>query len=201
MKRVNLIPKDVRYGVLYKAYLYAGLHIIQVSVGVIIFFLIAASMTSIMQSILIVNSRKEVAKAEKTLDVARVKGKSLADLSMQYKRMATYLSYANTLVGQQMNQLKAQKENWGSWALTFVELRNLMPRRLWLYRVDIVDERLQIEGGAFSEQAVTTFMSGLRGSTAFSDVQFNYTETASIGAAEVINFKINCMYDTRAVIR
>jgi len=201
MKRLNLIPKDIRYGLLYRAYIFAGLHAPQVMASLIAIFLVVAMTISITQSLLIRKYDGIYSEKNKALDLARVKSKNLTDLSTQYKNMASYLSYVNSVVDRQIEQLRSRKEAWGSWAITLMELKSHMPKKLWLYSLETREGKIYIEGGAFNEDVVADFMISLRGSSAFSNVQFDYTKKTNIGAAEVINFKINCLYDTRTVLQ
>lgn len=201
MKRLNLLPKDIRYGPLYRVFLFAKAHLVRVACWGIMLFLTVTIGTNIAQSVLIRKYTVELRQEKKALDTARAKGKSIEELSLQYKKMFAYLNYVNNLVQRQIDQLEWRKKNWGSWGLTLAELKRYIPKRLWLYSLETKEGVLSIEGGSFSEDSITAFMSNLRGSLSFSGVQFDYTNKVAIAAAEVMNFKINCKYDTKAAVR
>ena len=177
------------------------MHVFQVAAGVVIVSFFLAIFMSLTQ-VLVIRSKNGVLRSqEKALDLARVKKSNLEDLSNQYKSMASYLARVNGMVERQLKQLNFQKESWGSWALTLLELKAHIPPKLWFYNLETKDDKFYVEGGAFSQDAITLLMSNMRGSPSFSNMQFDYTNKTTIGAADVIDFKINCKYDTKVVVQ
>ena len=133
MRRLNLVPKDIKYGPIFKVLMLAKAHMVGVGIGAIALFLVMATTVGTTQAVMIRRHTKAIREEKKDLNKARADAKNLENLSMQYKKTASYLSYVNSLVQKQLAQLRQRKENWGSWGLTLAELKRYIPKRVWLY--------------------------------------------------------------------
>jgi type IV pilus assembly protein PilN len=71
------------------------------------------------------------------------------------------------------------------------ELATITPKRLWLKKMDEKDGKIVFDGTASSIDDVSTFMTALKGSRYFTDVELRKTAARTEGAFRVVDFTIN----------
>ena len=70
------------------------------------------------------------------------------------------------------------------------ELTGIMPKRLWLTKMEEKGGKVTFLGGATSVEDVSQFMAGLKGSTYFADVELKKTEGKADKGLKMVTFTI-----------
>ena len=77
-----------------------------------------------------------------------------------------------------------------AWAKILAHLSELVPKDLWINKVNLNKKVIILTGTTFDNAIVSRFMAELDESDYFKDTSFNYTQKAKLTDKPVMNFEI-----------
>ena len=201
MKRLNLIPRDLRFGMLYQVWVFVVTYQAKVVASTAAVFLALVVFVLVVQSVSIYVLKGKIERERRGTEELKAKVESSKLAAKQYTDMQDYLARVTEFMQYKISYLAAVKDRPAQWSVILQELRRYIPKRVWLYGLSTDKGQMKIEGGTFDEDLVSAFMNNLKESVSFSGVNFNYTRRTKIGAAEVVNFEIVCNYNLEAALQ
>lgn len=127
------------------------------------------------------------------IESLRTENEGLEAQNQQLDQVEKELLRQKKLLTDRLEHLQAIQSQPRIWADVLRDLRQSIPRGVWLTELETGQgSSLRIAGGATDEDLVTGFMESLKESPRFSDVSFTFTEKDRIGDVPIVKFEIVC---------
>ncbi len=193
MERVNLLPEEARMGPLEFLLQLVDKEFPRVLGTVLGVLVILGILLAVGQGMTLQKKKQKLAELKRQSQLLKVESQNLESFSKQLDQVEQELQRQKKILEWKIEYLNVAKERPRIWASVLRDLRQSIPRGVWLTELETGTGRsLRIAGGSTDENLVTQFMSNLKESPHFTNVGFTYTEKDTIGNVPVVKFEVVC---------
>ena len=193
MERVNLLPDEARIGPLEVVLRVVDKRFPQVLIGTVAVVVVLGVVGGLVQGITLATKKGRLTGLKKEIQRLQVESQNLVALSKQMDQIQQELERQKKVLEWKIEYLKVARERPRIWASVLRDLRQAIPRGVWLTELESGAGRaFRISGGSTDENLVTQFMANLKESPHFNNVGFTYTEKDSVGSVPVVKFEVVC---------
>jgi Tfp pilus assembly protein PilN len=72
------------------------------------------------------------------------------------------------------------------------EMSNLLPKGVWLQTMSVTGQAIDVEGFAFTNSEIVSFVDNIKTSKVFSDANLQESKSTNIESIQLYNFKLTC---------
>ena len=193
MERVNLLPDEVRFTFVERFLRMVDRHFLRVLASAVGGLIVLGVAISLRETILFHRTEDQLKSLEKEVNLLEIESQNKTSFLKQLEQVEQDLLRQKKLLEGKLSYLRAVEGEPRVWAVVLKDLRQNVPRGIWLAEFETGQgNALRVVGGALDEEMVTRFMHNLKQSPHFSNVVFTYTEKDRVGDITIVRFEINC---------
>jgi Tfp pilus assembly protein PilN len=188
MKRINLIPEEVKKVTLLKwlksLYFGPGIsRLLLLGISIFVIFNLYISYSLLHNKVAIALGKSKVSKMVEKMTEAQ---NAAAKIKIQMEQVVRESKYTQD----KLDVLMEARTDKIAWAGILERLSKLLPENLWVNKVVMNDKTITIDGVTFDNEVVSKFMSELDKSGYFHQTGFNYTRKSELSGRAVIEFEV-----------